>query len=60
MLTNTNVDLNGMRKRVTEIQGNWSATERRLRRGLPPDIPSKLRDYILAPRAGKWSTKQCS
>jgi hypothetical protein len=56
MLTNTNIDLEEVRKRATEIRGNWSTTERRRRKGLPPDIPAKLRDIILAPRLITWAT----
>jgi hypothetical protein len=56
MLTNTNNELEEVRKRAAEIRGNWSITERRRRKGLPPDIPAKLRDIILAPRSIGWAT----
>jgi hypothetical protein len=56
MLTNTNINLEEVRKRAAEIRGNWSTTERRRRKGLPPDIPAKLRDIILAPRAFGWAS----
>jgi hypothetical protein len=56
MFKNTNIDLEEVRKRATEIRGNWSSMERRRRKGLPPDIPAKLRDIILVPRAIAWAT----
>lgn len=43
-----------VRKRAREIRGNWSASERRRRVGLPPDTPSKLRNYILALKTVSW------
>lgn len=55
MLTNANTELNEVRKRAAEIRGNWSTSERRRRKGLPPDIPAKLRDIILAPRIIAWA-----
>jgi hypothetical protein len=54
MIATANIDLQDVRKRSAEIRGSWSAGERRRRMGLPPDIPAKLRDYILAPRAVVW------
>lgn len=54
MLTITNSNLEEVRKRAAEIRGNWSTSERRRRKGLPPDIPTKLRDLILAPRLSAW------
>jgi hypothetical protein len=54
MRTITNIDLQEACKRAAEIRGNWSAIEKRRRMGLPPDIPSKLRDFVLAPRVVTW------
>jgi len=54
MLNNTNIELEEARKRAAEIRGHWSTSERRRRKGLPPDIPAKLRDLILAPRLSAW------
>lgn len=54
MLATTIVDLPDVRKRAAEIRGKWSAGERRRRKGLPPDAPAKLRDYMLSPRAVAW------
>lgn len=54
MLININNELNDVRKRAAEIRGNWSTSERRRRKGLPPDTPMKLRDLILAPRLAAW------
>lgn len=58
MLTTTTIDLEleDVRKRAAEIRGNWSTTERRRRKGLPPDTPAMLRDFILAPRAVRWAS----
>jgi hypothetical protein len=60
MLTNTNIELQEVRRRAAAIRGNWSTTERRRRKGLPPDIPAKLRDIILAPRIIGWATNSRS
>jgi hypothetical protein len=47
-------DLQEQRKRAEEIRGSWSSSERRRRTGLPPDAPTKLRDYVLAIRNVNW------
>jgi len=58
MFTISSIELEDVRKRAAKIRGNWSATERRRRLGLPPDIPPKLRNLILEPRAA-WPAKAC-
>ena len=59
MFRNMNIDLElaEMRQRAAEIRGSWSTTERRRRKGLPPDIPTKLRDIIFAPRLVSWAVE---
>lgn len=48
-------DAQDVRKRAEEIRGSWTSSERRRRVGLPPDTPTKLRDYILALRTVAWA-----
>lgn len=54
MFKSTSRDVQEERKRAEEIRGSWSSSERRRRTGLPPDAPTKLRDYILALRNVSW------
>lgn len=44
-------------KRAEQIRGSWSSSERRRRTGLPPDAPTKLRNYILALKMVSWSAE---
>jgi hypothetical protein len=37
-------------KRAAQIRSHWSAAERHRRRGLPPDAPHRLREFILGHR----------
>jgi hypothetical protein len=48
------VDITDIEKRAAQVRGQWSPAERRLRTGLPPDVPARLRDLILAPRQSTW------
>ena len=34
-------------KRAARIRSEWSDAERVRRHGLPPDVPARLRDFIL-------------
>ena len=36
----------GIRERAAEGRRHWTASERLQRTGLPPDLPSRLRDYL--------------
>ncbi len=54
MLRISRISTNEVRQRAAEVRGNWSATERRRREGLPPDIPTKLRNYLQ-----DWRTSEC-
>jgi hypothetical protein len=60
MLATKNIDLLDVRKRAAEIRGTWSPGERRRRMGLPPDTPTKLRDFLVAPRPFSWAVKPTS
>ena len=41
-------------KRAAGIRSQWSATERVRRTGLPPDVPARLRDFILGAPRPQW------
>jgi hypothetical protein len=41
-------------KRAAGIRSQWSAAERVRRTGLPPDVPARLRDFILGTRQPQW------
>jgi hypothetical protein len=43
-----------IRSRAAEIRKRWSPAERLRRTGLPPDVPDRLRDYILGKPALEW------
>ena len=59
MRANRTKEWNEIRRRATEIQRNWSPTEKARRMGLPPDIPSRLRQFILGETEPQWSTVAC-
>ena len=44
-----------VRQRAAEIRRHWSPIERVERTGLPPDIPARLRDFILGARRPEFS-----
>lgn len=44
-----------VRNRAARIRSHWSPLERVQRTGLPPDIPARLRDYILGPAQPQFS-----
>lgn len=48
-------DFQDVRQRAAEIRGSWTMIERRRRTGLPPDAPTKLRDFILSCRTDNWA-----
>jgi hypothetical protein len=41
-------------KRAARIRSQWSFAERVRRTGLPPDVPSQLREFILGRPQGQW------
>jgi hypothetical protein len=57
MFKSSSSDVQEVRQRAEEIRGSWSSSERRRRTGLPPDAPTKLRDYILALKTLSWSAE---
>lgn len=54
MLVTSDLTIQDVRKRAAQIRGSWTAGERRRRQGLPPDMPSKVRDYLVGPRPIGW------
>jgi hypothetical protein len=53
MATHHKIDSQEVRKRAAEIRRHWSPSERVQRTGLPPDIPARLKEFILGP-AREW------
>jgi hypothetical protein len=49
-------DLLEVQERAAQIRSHWSPAERRRRTGLPPDVPPRLREFIVGERQSKWST----
>jgi hypothetical protein len=49
-------------KRAARIRSQWSFAERVRRTGLPPDVPSRLREFILGHQQAEWclATRQRS
>jgi hypothetical protein len=45
----SNINSQEVRKRAAEIRSHWSPLERAQRTGLPPDIPARLRAFLLGP-----------
>jgi len=41
-------------RRAAKVRRQWSAAERVRRMGLPPDVPERLRDFILGSRQPQW------
>jgi hypothetical protein len=41
-------------KRAARIRSQWSAAERVRRTGLPPDVPTRLQEFILGRRQPQW------
>jgi len=41
-------------KRAARIRSQWSAAERVRRTGLPPDVPTRLQEFILGRREPQW------
>lgn len=45
---------NEIQWRAEQIRTRWSPAERRRRTGLPPDVPRRLRAFILGRREPQW------
>jgi hypothetical protein len=43
-----------VRNRAAEIRRQWTPVEKVRRTGLPPDMPSKLREWFLASPQHAW------
>ena len=43
-----------IRRRAEEIRNHWTAAEKLRRIGLPPDVPPRLRAFILGQRESQW------
>jgi hypothetical protein len=50
------LDVEKIRHRAAAIRRNWSPSERHRRTGLPPDLPPRLRQFILSERSAAWTT----
>ena len=50
-----NVDSLEVERRAEQIRSHWSPDERLRRMGLPPDVPSRLREFILGRRQSMWA-----
>lgn len=48
-----------VRRRAAEVRRNWSPLETVRRTGLPPDIPTRLRQFILGEARPEWSAAVC-
>jgi hypothetical protein len=48
-------EVDDVRRRAAKIRQNWTASERRRRTGLPPDLPHKLRRHLCG-----WPSSQSS
>ena len=48
-----------VQKRAAEIRRHWSPLEKARRTGLPPDIPARLRHFILGDNEVDWSMAAC-
>lgn len=48
-----------VQKRAAEIRRQWSPLEKLRRTGLPPDVPARLRQFILGEPQPEWSHAVC-
>jgi hypothetical protein len=48
-----------VQKRAAEIRRHWSPLEKLRRTGLPPDVPARLRQFILGVPQPQWSPAVC-
>lgn len=49
-------DADEIRNRAEMIRRNWSRDERQRRHGLPPDMPSRMQQFIFGSSSGAWVT----
>jgi len=60
MFKSSSMNVQEQRKRAAEVRGSWTISERHRRTGLPPDAPTKLRDYVLALKNRNWCVESSS
>jgi hypothetical protein len=44
-----------VQQRAAEVRSHWSSLEKIQRTGLPPDVPARLRQFILGDSQPAWS-----
>jgi hypothetical protein len=54
-----NTEWSEVRRRAAEVRRNWSPVEKERRMGLPPDIPTRLKQFILGESEPQWSPAVC-
>ena len=59
MTGNFAIESQEVRKRAAEVRNKWSTMEKIRRTGLPPDVPSRLRDFILGEPRHEWTNAVC-
>jgi len=52
------LDLDEVRLRAAQIRSQWTLSERHRRMGLPPDVPTRLRNFIVGQRQPAWASIQ--
>jgi hypothetical protein len=52
--TSKQVKASEIEKRAARVRSQWSFAERVRRTGLPPDVPSRLREFILGHQQAQW------
>ncbi len=56
--TQRSSDWQEVSKRAAEVRRKWTSVEKARRLGLPPDVPVRLKDFILSPRT-QWVPALC-
>ena len=54
MTGNFTIESQEVRKRAAEVRNRWSPIEKIRRTGLPPDVPTRLREFILGEPRIEW------
>jgi hypothetical protein len=52
-------DSHDIQERAADIRRNWSPLEKLRRTGLPPDVPARLRQFILGSTQPEWNLAVC-
>jgi hypothetical protein len=53
------VEAQEVQKRAAEIRRHWSPLEKLRRTGLPPDVPARLRQFIMSGSTADWTPALC-